>query len=338
MKKLGSLLVLASILLLFPFYSQAQLIGNPLNPSQYGLDVSADNFQSEIIRKRYVSLNDWDMGSQLSLKLFPDVEIVFDSEKIEFDGKIKIWTGHIPGNEDGYVIISEQAGLYYAKIVDAAFRTFQLVHKGASVYAIYEIDPNNIPQNENDHIIVEEDVAESDNGICDPNYSCAAVTIDILAVYTPAAKNQMGSAVGIQNAISVAIAEMNRINTRSGVPHSYRLVHMEETNFTESGNSSTDLNVLRNPTDGIMDNVHLLRYTHSADLVALITSSVYCGIAYIQEVSTVFFPSFGFSVTGVNCMNTNYTLAHEIGHNMGLQHDWFVNTRPYPCPHSHGRP
>ena len=46
---------------------------------------------------------------------------------------------------------------------------------------------------------------------------------------------------------------------------------MEEVQYTESGNMGTDLSRLTSTFDGIMDEVHVLRDTHGADLVMLIT-------------------------------------------------------------------
>ncbi|MEM6800306.1 MAG: zinc-dependent metalloprotease family protein [Bacteroidota bacterium] len=340
MKKLASGLLLAIILLAlsFPTFAQSQLIGEELDPVTYNLDVSADDAKVEIIRKRYVSLKDWDMGSQLRLDLFPDIDILSYIEDIEIYGKRKTWKGRIAGSDFAYVLISEQEGIYFGKIVTPDLRSFQLQYKGEPVYGIYEVDPTNIVQDENDQVILEtEDLIEGDNGICEASYSCSAVEIDILVVYTPAAKAGMGNSTSaIEAAIAGAITEMNAVNSNSGVPHTYNLVHVEEINFTESGTSGADLASLRNQNDGVMDNVHQLRFIHRADLVALVTSSIYCGVAYVQPNPTYFYADIGFSVTGLACMNTNLTFAHEVGHNMGLHHDWFVNTSPNPCRHHHG--
>ncbi|MDW3645950.1 MAG: zinc-dependent metalloprotease [Bacteroidia bacterium] len=336
MKYLGSLLVLACILL-FPLQTQAQLIGDPVDPSAYDLDVSSDDSRPEILRKRYVSLKDWTMGPQLSLSLFPDTEVLSYVEEIDLGEERKTWKGHVPGDDAAYVIISEQEGIYYGKIVDADMRSFQLIYKGSSVYAIYEIEPSNIPLDEEDQVILEAaDEIEGDEGICEQSYSCPAATIDILIVYTPAAKDEMGGQAAIEAAIASAVSEMNTVNDNSGVPHDYNLVHTEEINFTESGSSSTDLGALRSQTDGKGDNVHQLRYIHRADLVAMISSSSYCGIGYVPNSKTYFDASSGFSITGVNCMTGNLTLAHECGHNMGLHHDYYVSSSTRPCSHHHG--
>ncbi len=333
--KTCSFLVLAVILL--PLYSLAQLIGDPVDPNDFGLDESDDEFKFEIIRKRYVKLEEWNMGNQLSLLLFPDIEITSDLDFIERYGQTKSWKGNIQSDPSAYVIISEKNGVYFGKVVSPNLNTFLLVYKGASVYGIYEVDPSNIPQELDDQVLGEGDGTEMSGSICDSSYVCPGVTIDVLVVYTPAARSATGNdAAALEASIATAVTELNTVNTNSGVQHSYNLVHTEEVVFTESGSASADLAALRSTNDGLMDNIHQLRYAHRADLVALITSSAYCGIGYVQPSPSFFYSDIGFSISGFSCMATNLTFAHEIGHNMGLHHDWYVNSSSTPCSHHHG--
>ncbi|MEM6346260.1 MAG: reprolysin-like metallopeptidase, partial [Bacteroidota bacterium] len=186
-------------------------------------------------------------------------------------------------------------------------------------------------------VLGESDGTEMSGSICDSSYVCSSVTIDVLVVYTPAARSATGNnAAALEASIAAAVTELNTVNTNSGVQHSYNLVHTEEVTFTESGNASADLGALRSTNDGLMDNIHQLRYVYRADLVALITSSAYCGIGYVQPNPSFFYPDVAFSISGFSCMATNLTFAHEIGHNMGLHHDWYVNSSSTPCSHHHG--
>jgi hypothetical protein len=87
-----------------------------------------------------------------------------------------------------------------------------------------------------------------------------------------------------------------------------------------------------------MDQVHALRNTLAADLVHLIVANGggSCGIGYVMSDVSSSFESFAFAVTARSCVSSNLSMAHEMGHNMGLQHDRYVNLSNSPYPYSHG--
>jgi len=137
--------------------------------------------------------------------------------------------------------------------------------------------------------------------------------------------------------INLAIAETNTAYARSGIFPRLRLVHREEIAYTESGDFSTDLDRLTNPSDGFMDNVHALRNAHGADLVSLIVEGTsLCGIAWLMTAQSTAFEAFAFSVVARICATGNYTFGHELGHNMGLQHDRADAPADGVFPFSHG--
>ena len=116
------------------------------------------------------------------------------------------------------------------------------------------------------------------------------------------------------------------------------LVYCEEIAYTESGSISTDLTRFRTAGDGFMDTVASLRTTYGADLCGLITSTPTntCGLGALNTNPTNYSSNNAFCVGIYSCVVSNYTLAHEFGHNMGLNHDWYVNQNQNPCEHQHG--
>ena len=68
--------------------------------------------------------------------------------------------------------------------------------------------------------------------------------------------------------------------------------------------------------------VHALRNAHGADLLSLfIEGTSLCGIAWLITAQSNAFEAFAFSVVARICATAIYTFGHEMGHNMGLQHD-----------------
>ena len=137
------------------------------------------------------------------------------------------------------------------------------------------------------------------------------VTIDVAVIYTPAAREAAGGgAAAIEAAIDLLIAETNQAYATSGVHQRLALVGRSEVRYTETF-ASVDIDRLRDPDDGHLDEAHALRDRTGADLVHLIVASPYIGgIAS-------FYGAFGITRLDTGSL----VLAHELGHNMGLSHD-----------------
>jgi hypothetical protein len=87
----------------------------------------------------------------------------------------------------------------------------------------------------------------------------------------------------------------------------------------------------------LMDSIHGLRDTYSADLVVLIIDNGdSCGIAWKPSTVSSSNASLGFSVVGWNCATGYYSFAHEMGHNMGVGHDTYVDSSTLPYAYGHG--
>ena len=152
--------------------------------------------------------------------------------------------------------------------------------------------------------------------------------IDLLVAYTPLTRQGLGGASAVQSLIDTAIAETNSAYQRSGVTQRVRIVHTVETsNWVENGksvNADTGgfsfgdvLGYLRSTTDGRMDQVHGLRNTYGADAVVLLVDiGGSCGLAYVGSNEAT-----AFSVVEWSCATGNYSFGHELGHNMGLNHE-----------------
>ncbi len=140
-----------------------------------------------------------------------------------------------------------------------------------------------------------------------------AVTIDVAVVYTPAAREAAGGAAAIEAVIDLMVAETNQAYAASGVRHRVALAGRTEVRYAEDGNSWVDLDRLADPSDGHLDEAHTLRDQVGADLVHLIVDADRAdgsGIAYLLG-------AFGLTIHS----GGGVIFAHELGHNLGLEHD-----------------
>lgn len=197
-----------------------------------------------------------------------------------------------------------------------------------SVYDSIETNFENINQ-----------VQTVNDNVCSATTTCPTTVIDVMIVFTTSVKNQWGGLSQSNSQCATIVTNFNNSLVNSGVVNvSLNLVYSGEVLYTESGNINTDLSRLRSQTDGFMDELHTTRNTYAADLCALITSTPTntCGLGYVQSNPNNYNDTSAFTVTIRGCAVGNYTVAHEMGHNMGLNHDWYVSSSTTPCEHHHG--
>ena len=284
-----------------------------------------------------------DFPDRLTLNLFPETSYDAELENLEYSAATGawIWHGSIPGVVMSSVTLSVQNGVVVG-VIRSGTGYYEIQYVGDNTHVIYEIDLRALPGealpretrpvSAAELLLAEEELAEgSDDGSL----------LDLLVVYTPAARAAAGGTSAIENLINIGVTETNQSYANSNVSPRIRLVHVEEVAYTEAS-LFTDLNRLVSPSDGFMDSVHTLRDTHSADLVTLINEdgSGFCGVAamILNPVSTAL-EDQAFNVTWRVCITPNYTFGHELGHLQGARHNWEAdgtNNAPYPYNHGYG--
>lgn len=153
----------------------------------------------------------------------------------------------------------------------------------------------------------------------------SAPTLDLLVAYTPQARARAGSPGAMVALIQMGIADTNRALADSGAGLKVRLAGTMETRQNETGNFSGDLDRLRGTGDGLWDEVHRERQRLGADQVSLVglysNQKSVGGIGYINATKAT-----AFTIVKVSNFS-QYTFAHELGHNLGLHHtDGYVNS------------
>ncbi|MCE9619791.1 MAG: hypothetical protein K8R92_07760 [Planctomycetes bacterium] len=144
--------------------------------------------------------------------------------------------------------------------------------------------------------------------------------VDVLVLYTTAAKSAAGGKAAVEGQIAAAFSSANLAYQRSAIATRINPVMVLETDYVSS-DFNTDLVRLSNAADGQLDFAHSLRDVVGADMIALIRADgEYCGIAWLMyDNSASAANEIPFSVTAWSCL-ANQTFAHELGHNMGCCH------------------
>ncbi len=270
------------------------------------------------------------------LNLFDDTE--FDVERVHVSEGAQgefTWSGKIVGPISGTVNITVY-GDAVAGTIQTDGQLFEINPASGGRVTIEEIDLDSLPSHVNpilpDIELLNDElslfVADVENDTGD--------IIDLMVMYTKASRERYESAGGIVARIMNAVASLNNANIRSNIHSQYRLVHIGEVDYTETGDMYRSLYELTIRNDGIMENVHILRDTYGADIVSLITEdSNYCGIAWLMQGVSNAFSIYAFNVTKSSCLSS-HTLSHEIGHNEGCMHDRANSAYPGSYPYSYG--
>jgi peptidyl-Asp metalloendopeptidase len=321
-----SKLVLGAIFVLLAATAQAQTHPNlfrqlpvPAAPGQHGITAQAADFDENLLTGNPAGLT-------VTLPGKPD--LIVERETHQRRGpRSMVWRGRSLLDRRSTATLTLYEGLLYGRIESA--NDIYAVRPGANGRAVIEkinsesFDPewgHDAATHGHEKVPPASGGDSGQQGASSAPASSAAdgtTQIVLMSVYTPQARAAAGGTTQIQAQIQAAVDQANTAFTNSNMIARFYLAHSEEVTYNDSGNIETDLNwVTSNAT------VASLRNTFSADMVSLITSNGggYCGIGWVQRHPGSSFAGYAFQVTARNCLS-NSTLAHEHGHNMGMEHD-----------------
>ncbi|MFU8828165.1 MAG: M12 family metallo-peptidase [Phycisphaerales bacterium] len=268
----------------------------------------------------------------VQLQLFEHTDIQLRLDRVTYVNRaMTSWVGRLGDGTDAadwYTLVRNQDVLV-ANFWMSDGRAFEIrpLDDTGTVHVVHEIQPSLFGPCETcsgqhgDKLHGPLDGAPFDRGVEQSNRGCEddGSVIDVLVVYTPSARSAAGGTSAIQALAFASIDSTNQAYINSNIQTSVRLAHLAEVNYSESGSFGTDLNNLRT---GVVPGVLEMREVHNADMVAMLNNgSGSCGIGYLMQTLSPGFESLAFSVTRYSCAVGNLTFAHELGHNMGCQHD-----------------
>ena len=258
-------------------------------------------------------------SSRVELNVFPDRTLVgVINQTINRAAATFTLVGAIDGEPGSSVFLSINQNILIGEVRTAAKPHYQIRYVRDGVHEVREIEDSRYPACGGGVPVA---LPPGPSTPASPSSFDDGSQIDVLVVYTPAARAAAGGTSAIEAIVNLAVDETNTAYANSLITPRVRLVFQQEIAYTESGDYQADLSNLRGTSDGFMDEVHALRDLVGADMVSLffVDSSV-CGSAYLMTSLSQFFASYAFSVVTWSCATGNYTFGHELGHNMGSHH------------------
>ncbi|MEM7114477.1 MAG: M12 family metallo-peptidase [Chloroflexota bacterium] len=315
-------------------------------------------------RSRLLDIN-WSIMDQgernsLQLQLFDGVLVTAVLNKRVTSPAIDgyVWLGYLEGNPADTVTLSVVDEVMVGTIIHGR-TTYQLHPANNGHHTLSEQDDSQIFWGDGNDVIevndewslavpeglMKDDIAATTavtpSNTCDDGEETGEV-IDLLIAYTEDATDMQGSTSAIQALINGRVADMNHANENSGVDFEFNLVHVMETDYSETKDPSADLTRLYYTSDGYLDDVTDARNSYKADLVGVYVSETdtnACGIAYLGGDANE--AHLGLNVSALDhalpqytC--NQYTLAHEFGHNMGNAHNRGSAGATGPFPYGYG--
>ncbi len=288
------------------------------------------------LRSRQVTLDD-KIGAQLfdkknpaesvSLSMFPGRVITL--KKTDFDRNMgegtRNWSGRVEGFEDGFATLVRLKNDRIIGHIQYGGETYRITPKQDGIHVISELSLDHLPPEEPLLTFPEDDVTFKKTKL-NKSPSAFSPRIRLLVFYTPAAITEVKNAGGVprdEAVLAMAMANTTYANTNMrGQRLKFAGFRSTYCSYNEDGGAFgyvQPIYDIRNPGHCIGARAAAVRNSSSADMVALIRKSGGgCGVAVYAPYAGN--PNSVFSLTSRDCIS-GHTFTHELGHNMGLNHD-----------------
>jgi hypothetical protein len=270
---------------------------------------------------------------RITANLFPDVMLPVKLEDVERDLiDTIVWTGRVSGDPESNVTIAIN-GVSMTASFNVRDHAYAIQARPNGAHEALEIDQTGFPDEQPPPALLPSYTAATSVMIAANDIG---TTWDVFVAYTNIVRAYYGSASAVQSLISNAVVATNTAYANSRVTPRLRLVGtMEVTYDDQTTTFSTTLSRLRSTSDGYLDEVHTQRNALGADAVTLLVynpTDNFCGIGYLMTAPPGgAFAAYAFNVVRDDCAVDNFSFAHELGHNFGLEHDR-ANAGPSPNP------
>ncbi len=177
-----------------------------------------------------------DRSTSLELNLFEDTSFTAVLNRIDPTARGFVWSGQIPAIPMSTVSLATEDGVMHG-IVLTPQSTYVVRFIANGLYAIDEIDQDAFPpEAEPVPMDARADTAPLPDDV-EPPHGDSASFIDIMVVYTPAARTAAGGTSAINALIANAISVTNTAYANSNITQRLRLANASEVSYAETGDN-----------------------------------------------------------------------------------------------------
>jgi hypothetical protein len=248
------------------------------------------------------------------------------------------WVGRVADQPQLFAVIT-QNGQALAGTVQTQDASFNLRSLKNGAHIIYQLDTqkiNRLTQHNDQRLPPLKQAMEANAEVANVAPSAAAVTdaatseVKVLFVYTQAAIADRG----LDNLI---VEIENEVALTNAITYVNSDVHVQLIPAAHITYDHAEANTFNGMLDDLTNNTYLnieaLRDQYAADLVqGIVARGDYCGLGWLAASANSVDARYGYSIISQGCISN--TLAHELGHNMGLDHD-VTNTQSTGVNHGY---
>ena len=257
----------------------------------------------------------------------PDGRVITAKRQRSVEDKakgLKTWVGTFDSQPGSLLVMTTFRGSTTGFLTYGA-ETWELVPGKAGAHLLYRVDESKFPRTE--PMLYGEATSRTSPQPVTTEPAVPARTRSPVATLMPcwSSTRRLPRRVGARRrsgaCVENAVQAANQAYQNSQIGIALSLVGLREIQYAETGDISTSAYDLKGTSDGKMDGVHAIRDSVGADMVALISEdSNACGVAFTMRTESTSHASSAFGVVNSGCLS-QHSLAHELGHIQGNQHD-----------------
>jgi peptidyl-Asp metalloendopeptidase len=269
-----------------------------------------------------------------------------------------VWSGKVEGDDKSIATLSVLNDTLVGDVVVSGLGMYRIEQIGDGIQVVFELGQD-LFQQESEPIYVTQPSNRTTGRPIEER--CDERVVEMLVVYTEAACKE--AFIGdeseectdedqdiIRSRIQQAEADTNAIFQNSLASPRVSIVHVAlAAGYVEADSllevlqhiwvrELTSAEILAGKKAPLQA-VHDMRNQHGADVVTLITRRTdeypqdqACGRSFLLTVKEAWFEENAFTVVPFDCITSNFSFAHELGHVMGADHDPRGFTQPSRLP------
>lgn len=153
----------------------------------------------------------------------------------------------------------------------------------------------------------------------------AASVLDVVIGYNQEGLDEVGGLAAMRSTLLMVTEESNQVYQNSGIGEqlALKLVHTFQLSRNSAEVSEAELEYWTDANDGVYNELDAVKVATGADIYSAWFggSRGYAGLGWLADFTREELTSVGHNICNLHAAASNFTFVHELGHNLGANHD-----------------